>query len=89
VINTEESLQLHIVGAGDLIGAVATPDLVRLRIYAGKDCLCSLPDNQSLSNVQTIAPEVVETLDLLDVCVVAPGQQPERIPPSDTVVNRP
>jgi hypothetical protein len=76
-INTEKSFQFHIVRKGNLVRAVATPHPVRLGIRTGFHHLCSSTDNQSLPDVKTSVLQVVDTHNLLDVCVIAPGYQPE------------
>jgi hypothetical protein len=88
VVDAEKSFQFHVMATGYFIGTVPTLDTVCLGTCTGLHHICSFTDNQSLSNVQTRAPEIVETHDLFSICVIAPCQKPEGVPSFDTVNNR-
>jgi hypothetical protein len=53
VIEAEESFQFHVVFHSDVIGAIATFNLVGLGAYLGFHTMGSLADEEFLANVQT------------------------------------
>ena len=85
VIQAEESFQFHVMFHGDVIGAIATFNLVGLRAHPRFHTMGSLADEEFLANVKTRALQVVEAHDFLDVRVMPSSQEPQRVPALHTV----